>query len=66
MTEKSTKIVIEFKNPLKDVYKDATQNIEPNLLIINISPNEGVSLQLNSKNPLNGKIEPIHSRLFSE
>ncbi|MEH7254580.1 glucose-6-phosphate dehydrogenase, partial [Neobacillus niacini] len=32
MTEKSTKIVIEFKNPLKDVYKDATQNIQPNIL----------------------------------
>ncbi|MEH7254801.1 glucose-6-phosphate dehydrogenase, partial [Neobacillus niacini] len=48
-----------FKNPLKDVYKDATQNIQPNILVIDVSPYEGVSLQLNSKNPLNGKLEPI-------
>ncbi|WP_134704577.1 glucose-6-phosphate dehydrogenase [Ammoniphilus sp. YIM 78166] len=51
MAEKSTKIVIEFKNPF--------QNSEPNLLMIYVNPNEGVSLQLNSKNPLNGEIEPI-------
>ena len=31
----------------------------PNLLIIEISPNENVSLQLNSRNPMNGKIEPV-------
>lgn len=59
MTEKSTKIVIEFKNPLKNLYSNEIQNTEPNLLIIQVNPNEGVSLQLNSKNPLNGKIEPI-------
>lgn len=59
MTEKSTKIVIEFKNPLKDLYSDIVQKTEPNVLIIHVNPNEGVSLQLNSKNPLNGIIEPI-------
>ncbi len=59
MTEKSTKIVIEFNNPLKDLYSDIVQKTEPNLLIIHVNPNEGVSLQLNSKNPLNGIIEPI-------
>ena len=31
----------------------------PNLLIIEINPNENVSLQINSRNPLNGKIEPL-------
>jgi glucose-6-phosphate 1-dehydrogenase len=59
MTEKATKIVIEFKNPLKDSYASKTEQIEPNLLTININPNEGVSLQLNSKNPINGVMEPI-------
>ncbi|RFU63116.1 glucose-6-phosphate dehydrogenase [Peribacillus glennii] len=59
MKEKSTRIVIEFKNPVKDLYK-SSQQAEPNLLIVNINPTEGVSLQLNSKNPRkNGKIEPI-------
>ncbi|MDM5214668.1 glucose-6-phosphate dehydrogenase [Peribacillus sp. NJ4] len=59
MKEKSTRIVIEFKNPVKELY-GSNQQTEPNLLIVNINPNEGISLQLNSKNPLkNGKIEPI-------
>ena len=53
MKEKSTRIVIEFKNTLKQQYQDTNPNVEPNLLIIEISPNENISLQLNSKNPLN-------------
>jgi glucose-6-phosphate 1-dehydrogenase len=59
MAEKATKIVIEFKNPLKDSFTYETEQIEPNLLTINIFPNEGISLQLNSKNPISGKTEPI-------
>ncbi|MED3949889.1 glucose-6-phosphate dehydrogenase, partial [Priestia aryabhattai] len=58
MSKKCTRIVIEFKHPLKEVY--TADEIIPNLLVVEISPNEGISLQLNSKNPLNGnKIEPI-------
>ncbi|WP_373894773.1 glucose-6-phosphate dehydrogenase [Virgibacillus natechei] len=59
MAEKTTKIVIEFKNALKDYAASEREQIEPNLLTININPNEGVSLQLNSKNPINGEMEPI-------
>lgn len=60
MTEKSTRIVIEFKNTLKDLYRTQEEETAPNLLVIEINPNESVSLQLNSKNPLNnGKIEPV-------
>jgi len=60
MKEKSTRIVIEFKNPLNLHYKNNDQVVEPNLLIIEISPDENVSLQLNSKNPMkNGEIEPL-------
>jgi glucose-6-phosphate 1-dehydrogenase len=59
MAEKATKIVMEFKNPLKDLYNSEMEQVEPNLLTININPNEGVSLQLNSKNPINGEMEPI-------
>jgi glucose-6-phosphate 1-dehydrogenase len=64
MVEKTTKIVIEFKNPLKEVLKK-NMKFYPNLLIININPNEGITLQLNSKNPMSGQIEPI-SVDFSE
>lgn len=60
MKEKSTRIVIEFKNALKLLYQHNQENVEPNLLIIEISPDENVSLQLNSKSPLNnGKIKPV-------
>ncbi|MEH7226447.1 glucose-6-phosphate dehydrogenase [Bacillus sp. JJ1566] len=60
MREKSTRIVIEFKNTLNSQYENTNQAIEPNLLIVEISPNENVSLQLNSKNPTNnGIIEPV-------
>ncbi|MFY4774420.1 glucose-6-phosphate dehydrogenase [Metabacillus sp. RGM 3146] len=67
LKEKSTKIVIEFKNPLKELYNLQDQKTEPNLLVIEINPNESVSLQLNSKNPLNdGKLEPIHADFSSK
>lgn len=57
MKEKSTRIVIEFKNASEDM---SQQNaIAPNLLIIQISPHECVSLQLNMKNSLTNQIEPI-------
>ncbi|MEH7415560.1 glucose-6-phosphate dehydrogenase [Neobacillus drentensis] len=66
MKEKSTRIVIEFKNPLKLIYNEDDQNVEPNLFIIEISPNENITLQLNSKNPLNGKIKPVRINFSCE
>lgn len=66
MREKSTRIVIEFKNPLKEWYLLKNEETVPNLLVIEINPNEGVTLQLNSKNILNnGKIEPIHMQFLT-
>ena len=56
MAEKSTRIVVEFKNSFHIKSKN---EMSPNLLIIEINPNENVSFQLNSKNPVNGKIEPV-------
>lgn len=56
MKEKSTRIVVEFKNPLKGLYKGERAN----LLVIEIAPNEKISLRLNSKNPAHGaELEPI-------
>ncbi|WP_066320790.1 glucose-6-phosphate dehydrogenase [Bacillus sp. FJAT-29814] len=58
MKEKSTRIVIEFKNNQNHEYKNT--QINPNLLVIEINPNENISFQLNIKNPLNnGKVEPV-------
>lgn len=50
---KSTKIVIEFKNNEKQ-----TDEMTPNLLIVEISPNEGISLMINMKNPSSNQFEP--------
>ncbi|RLL41346.1 glucose-6-phosphate dehydrogenase [Oceanobacillus piezotolerans] len=57
MPEKSTRIVVEFKRNHNDIYL----NKDPNLLVIEINPNESVSLILNSKNPVNGELEPINA-----
>ncbi|WP_462413251.1 glucose-6-phosphate dehydrogenase [Neobacillus sp. Marseille-QA0830] len=65
MKEKSTRIVIEFKNTLKLLY-NKDQKVEPNLLIIEISPDENVTLQLNGKNPVSGKIEPVRISISCE
>lgn len=67
MKEKATRIVIEFKNTSKELYDKQKQQVSPNLLIIEISPNENVTFQLNSKNPLKGgQIEPVQMNFLSE
>ncbi|MGM0878090.1 MAG: glucose-6-phosphate dehydrogenase [Bacillota bacterium] len=66
MAEKSTRIVIEFKNSSNELYVNQTETVAPNLLIIEIYPSENVSLQLNSKNPLNGEIEPVKVSFSAE
>ena len=38
MKEKSTRIVIEFKSPIKDLYQEKNEETVPNLLIIGIGP----------------------------
>ena len=63
MSKKSTRIVIEFKNSLKT---GKINKITPNLLIIEINPNENVSLQINSRNPITRKVEPIKISFSTE
>ncbi|WP_150267875.1 glucose-6-phosphate dehydrogenase [Paenibacillus tepidiphilus] len=63
LKEKSTRIVIEFKEPLNDVHNKNRTVLEPNLLVINIGPEEGLSLQLNTKDPRrHGALEPVSIR----
>ncbi|MNI36941.1 Glucose-6-phosphate 1-dehydrogenase [compost metagenome] len=60
MKEKSARIVIEFKEPFNDLHNLNRLNLDPNLLIIDIGPGEGISLQLNTKNPRqHGQLEPV-------
>ncbi|GAB2700666.1 glucose-6-phosphate dehydrogenase [Paenibacillus thermoaerophilus] len=60
MKEKSTRIVVEFKNPLREASGNAGRESVPNLLIVQINPDEKMSLQLNGKNPLSGRMESVH------
>lgn len=48
LNEKSTRIVIQFKDPL-DKANGKDREAAPNLLIIEIGPKEGISFQLNLK-----------------
>jgi len=60
MSEKSTKIVIEFKDIPMNLYFKKDKDKHPNLLIINIQPNEGITLCLNAKKSGSGSLaEPI-------
>ncbi|MDT0160030.1 MULTISPECIES: glucose-6-phosphate dehydrogenase [Bacillus] len=49
MAVKSTKIVIQFKDIPMNLYYETGQTVNPNLLIIHIQPDEGITLHLNAK-----------------
>ncbi|WP_075982223.1 glucose-6-phosphate dehydrogenase [Bacillus massilinigeriensis] len=49
MGTKSTKIVIQFKDIPMNLYYQTDQTLNPNLLVIHIQPEEGITLHLNAK-----------------
>lgn len=49
MGSKSTKIVIQFKDIPMNLYYQTDQTLNPNLLVIHIQPEEGITLHLNAK-----------------
>lgn len=49
MKEKQTKIVIEFKDIPMNLYFKSERERHPNLLVIHIQPEEGITLYLNAK-----------------
>ncbi|MBS4191148.1 glucose-6-phosphate dehydrogenase [Bacillus sp. FJAT-49705] len=49
MKTKSTKIVIQFKDIPMNLYYKPEQTLNPNLLVIHIQPEEGITLYLNAK-----------------
>lgn len=58
---KASEIVVQFKRPPEILFgKDAKYALSPNLLVIRIQPNEGITLYLNSKTPgLETRLQPI-------
>lgn len=61
MAKRVTEIVIQFKMPPLLLFDEATaRKIEPNLLIMNIQPEEGISLRFGAKAPGSGEtIQPV-------
>lgn len=49
METKSTKIVVQFKDIPMDLYNKQEGSVSPNLLVIHIQPDEGITLHLNAK-----------------
>ncbi|MDP4170043.1 MAG: glucose-6-phosphate dehydrogenase, partial [Bacillota bacterium] len=49
MAMKSTKIVIQFKDIPMNLYYQTDKELKPNLLVIHIQPEEGITLHLNAK-----------------
>ncbi|KIL44301.1 glucose-6-phosphate dehydrogenase [Jeotgalibacillus soli] len=49
MSVKSTKIVVQFKDIPMNLYYNKEHSLDPNLLVIHIQPDEGITLHLNAK-----------------
>lgn len=49
LAAKSTKIVVQFKDIPMNLYYKKGETVAPNLLVIHIQPDEGITLQLNAK-----------------
>jgi len=62
MKEKSTRIVVEFKEPLQQPLLPRGDRSSPNLLVFEIGPKEGITLHLNSKD--NGEYKPLQVDLY--
>ncbi|WP_409301540.1 glucose-6-phosphate dehydrogenase [Peribacillus sp. SCS-155] len=60
MDVKSTYIVVQFKDIPMNLYYKTGETLHPNLLVIHIQPDEGITLLLNAKKTGNGvKSTPI-------
>jgi glucose-6-phosphate 1-dehydrogenase len=49
MSSKSTKVVVQFKDIPMNLYYNRGEKVDPNLLVIHIQPEEGITLHLNAK-----------------
>lgn len=60
MKRKSIQVVVEFKEVPMNLYYEKDKHLDSNLLVINIQPNEGVSIHLNAKINVQGiETEPV-------
>ena len=54
MKSKCIQVVVEFKEVPMNLYYQTDRLLDSNLLVINIQPNEGISLHLNAKKSIQG------------
>lgn len=61
LARKASEIIVQFKRPPEILFGlDSKYSLSPNLLVIRIQPNEGITLYLNSKSPgLETRLQPI-------
>ena len=59
MPKRTTEIAIQFKLPPLQLFGNTVQAIEPNQLVINVQPEEGISIKFGSKQPGSGRIQPV-------
>lgn len=58
--KRATEIAIEFKEAPGVLFQRANKKNDPNVLVIRIQPDEGISLKFNSKVPgINAPIQPV-------
>ena len=67
MDVKSTKIVVQFKDIPMNLYYKTKENLTPNLLVIHIQPEEGITLLLNvKKSGTTGETKSVKLKVASE
>lgn len=60
MKKKGIQVIVEFKEVPMNLYYQRDSQLDSNLLVINIQPNEGISLHLNAKKQVQGiETEPV-------
>ncbi|MBQ5151819.1 glucose-6-phosphate dehydrogenase [Macrococcoides caseolyticum] len=60
MKEKEIRVVVEFKEMPMNLYYQKDKELDSNLLVINIQPNEGIELHLNARKYIEGiDTEPV-------
>ena len=60
MKEKEIRVVVEFKEMPMNLYYQKDNQLDSNLLVINIQPNEGIELHLNARKYIEGiDTEPV-------
>jgi glucose-6-phosphate 1-dehydrogenase len=59
LPKRATEIIITFKQSPGCLFQANGQPVEPNILVIRIQPNEGISLKINCKVPALSAVQPV-------